>query len=193
MFLCPRGFYGIIALNKVKGRVKMAREARKISSKGMYTVILRGERLFKGEEDRKVFLELLERYFEGGEVFGYDLSDREIRLVVKETPKGISMTMKPLITSYARYFNRTHNTEGKLFSGRFISEPIESEKERDEAVVALSSPAPLRKARTTGDTKAVKKSAAKPAKKTGDTKKEEKSEEVKPVKKQKKNMPSYLL
>ncbi len=173
--------------------INMAREARKISSKGMYTVILRGERLFKSEEDRKVFLELLERYFEGGEVFGYDLSDREIRLVVKETPKGISMTMKPLITSYARYFNRTHNTEGKLFSGRFISEPIESVKERDEAVAALSSPAPLRKTRTAGDTKAVKKPAAKPAKKTGDTKKEEKSEEVKPVKKQKKNMPSYLL
>ncbi len=174
----------------------MAREARKISSKGMYTVILRGERLFMGEEDRKVFLELLKRYFEGGEVFGYDLSDGQIRLVVKETPKGISMTMKPLITSYARYFNRTHNTAGKLFSGRFISEPIESAKEKDEAVFALSSPVPSRKTRAAGDTKTVKKPAARktvkpaPEKKTGDTKKEE---EAKPVKKQKKSMPSYLL
>lgn len=171
----------------------MAREARKISSKGMYTVILRGERLFKGEEDRKVFLELLERYFEGGEVFGYNLSDEQIRLVVKETPKGISMTMKPLITSYARYFNRTYNTEGKLFSGRFISEPIESVKEKNEAVAALPSPVPLCKTRTAGYNKAVKKPAEKPARKTGDAKKEKKSEEVKPVKKQKKNMPSYLL
>lgn len=169
----------------------MAREARKLSSTGMYAIRLRGERLFKKDGDRTVFLELLEKYFKGGEVYGYNLSDSEIRLVVKETKKGISMTMKPLITSYARYFNRTHNTEGKLFLGRFISEPLESAEERDGAVKNLSSEAsPARKTGGAGDARTVKKTGnAKPK----PEKKQEKPEETKPAKKKKNSMPSYLL
>lgn len=153
----------------------MAREARKISSAGMYAVKLSGKKLFKADDDEKMFLELLEKYFEGGAVYGYALSDNEIKLVVKETPKGISMTMKPLITSYARYYNRTHNTEGKLFSGRFLSEPIESEEERKEAVKNLKTLFETKKTRDTKPTKP--KEAAIP--------------EKKPAKK--KSMPSYLL
>ena len=42
------------------------------------------------------------------------------------------MTMKPVTTSYARYFNRTHNREGKLFAGRFKSEPLETDEEIEE-------------------------------------------------------------
>lgn len=160
----------------------MAREARKISSMGMYCVKLAGEKLFGSEEDKSVFLELLEKYFEGGEIYGHNLTDREIRLVVKEAPKGISMTMKPLITSYARYYNRTYNTSGKLFSGRFASVPLESDKEKRDAVKNLSEALPARK-KSAGDTK--------PAKKDGDTKTEQPKKEEKRAKK--KNMPSYLL
>lgn len=160
----------------------MAREARKISSTGMYAVRLCGERLFRGEEDKTVFLELLKKYFEEGEVYGHHLTDGEIRLVVKEAPKGISMTMKPLITSYARYYNRTHNTEGKLFSGRFISVPLESDKEKREAVKSLAETFTVRK-KPVRDTK--------PAKKVRDTKSEPPKKEEKPKKKN--SMPSYLL
>lgn len=160
----------------------MAREARKISSTGMYAVRLCGERLFKDNEDEKMFLSMLGKYFEDGEVYGVSLSDTEIRLVVKETPKGISMTMKPLITSYARYYNRTHNTEGKLFSGRFISVPLESDKEKREAVKNLSEAFAVKK-KTVRDTK--------PTKKIGDTKAEQPQKEEKRPKK--KSMPSYLL
>lgn len=163
----------------------MAREARKISSKGMYAVSLRGEKLFMDGEDKKVFLEMLEKYFAEGEVYGHDLEDSEIRLVVKEAPKGISMTMKPLIISYARYFNRTHNLDGKLFSDRFKSEPIESEAQKKEAIKALSEKGTLKLT---------------PVKKIGDTKpksipKPEKEKEEQPVKRpvNRNVMPSYLL
>lgn len=141
----------------------MAREARKISKSGMYFVSLCGEKLFKSDDDKKVFLEMLEKYFEGGEVYGYNLSDAEIRLVVKEAPKGISMTMKPLITSYARYFNKTHNLSGKLFSGRFKSEPIESKAEKQEAIKLLSQTGTQKKTAKPRDTK-VKKTPEEPKK-----------------------------
>lgn len=156
----------------------MAREARKISKSGMYAVSLCGEKLFKTDADKQMFLSLLEKYFEGGEVYGYDLSDTEIRLVVKETQKGISMTMKPLTTSYARYFNKTHNLNGKLFSGRFKSEPLESEEDKQQAIKVLSQ-------------KGTQKKAAKPR----DTKIEKKQEVKEEPKKiiRRNEMPSYLL
>ncbi len=188
MFLCPFDFCDtIIKINFGEGTVKMAREARKISSTGMYAISLCGSRLFENEEDEKVFHEMLDKYFDGGEVYGCALSKTEIRLVVKETPKGISMTMKPLITSYARYFNRTHNLEGKLFSCRFKSEPIESSEDRDEAVKKMS------------DTITGTQKPGTP-RKTRDTKSERVKKPVKPaeekaVKKpvRRNDMPSYLL
>lgn len=174
----------------------MAREARKLSSTGMYFIKLTGETLFKTEEDKSVFIEMLEKYFAEGEIYGYDLSEKEIRLVVKEAPKGISMTMKPLTTSYARYFNRTHNIAGKLFHGRFISIPIEREEEKREFLDSLKEPVSNRTKGTVkrnGDTKTIHQ------KNTGDTKPiKEKAEAPKPSKEAakpsaKKKMPSYLL
>lgn len=181
----------------------MAREARRISSTGMHKIKLRGERLFKNDEDKNVFSSMLEKYFAEGEVYGYDLSDTEIRLVVKEAPKGISMTMKPLTTSYARYFNRTYNSEGKLFKGRFQSEPIESDEEKDEAVKSLALPsAGTQKRKTSNGIKAAKKKGdtkntrgeAKAALNTEPVirKKGENKEEVKKISRREK-MPSYLL
>lgn len=153
----------------------MAREARKISKSGMYSVLLCGEKLFRTDADKQTFLGMLEKYFDGGEVYGYNLSDNEIRLVVKETPKGISMTMKPLTTSYARYFNKTHNLTGKLFSGRFKSKPIENEEDKQQAIKSLSQ-------------KGTQKKATKPR----DTKTEKVKEEPKKIIRRN-EMPSYLL
>lgn len=171
----------------------MAREARKLSSTGMYFIRLNGDVLFKTDEDKAVFLEMLEKYFAEGEIYGYDLSENEIRLVIKEAPKGISMTMKPLTTSYARYFNRTHNISGKLFAGRFVSIPIENEKEKQEFLESLKNPLVKKPVKKTGDTKAAPKTEA-----MGDTKQKSRedikeAEQVKEVKKPKKKMPSYLL
>lgn len=170
----------------------MAREARKISSTGMYYVSLQGNTIFRSAEDKKTFLEMLGKYFEGGEIYGYNLSETEIRLVVKETPKGISMTMKPLVTSYARYYNKTYNLTGKVFAGRFKSEPIESEKERKEYIKSLNKQE-VKKSRKNAKTQPVKKTAEI----NRDTKTEERTGEnfgdAKKIKKKKNTMPSYLL
>ena len=99
----------------------MARKAREISKSGNYYITLKGDELFVTDEDKKMFVEILEKNFATGIVHSYYLTKSEIRLVVKEGEKGISMTMKPVTTSYARYFNRTHEREGKLFADRFKS------------------------------------------------------------------------
>lgn len=90
------------------------------------------------------------------------------------------MTMKPVTTSYARYFNRTHNREGKLFAGRFKSEPLETEEEIEERL------------------KDIKKSDAKKSRQTANTvkrketpKKTKAPEKKEPVKTN--TLPSWLL
>lgn len=162
----------------------MAREARKISKSGNYYVVLKGEELFIDDNDKKIFVEILEKNFATGIVHSYVLTKEEIRLVVKEGEKGISMTMKPVTTSYARYFNRTHNREGKLFVGRFKSEPLETNDEIEECIKNVKSenkkPIPKKKIE-----KAVKKT---------EPKIQVKKEEIKPNKTEnKKNLPSWLL
>lgn len=161
----------------------MAREARKISKSGNYYVILKGEELFLTDEDKKMFLEILEKNFATGIVHGYEFMKEEIRLVVKEGEKGISMTMKPVTTSYARYFNRTHNREGKLFAGRFKSEPLETDEEIEGCVKSLKNGIGVNK--FVQKKAAPKKTAPKPSVK----------QETAPVKKEekKKNLPSWLL
>ncbi|MGN0107971.1 MAG: hypothetical protein ACI4A5_09800 [Hominilimicola sp.] len=174
----------------------MAREARKISKSGNYYVVLKGEELFVTDEDKKMFLEILEKNFATGIVHGYELMQDEIRLVVKEGEKGISMTMKPVTTSYARYFNRTHDREGKLFTGRFKSEPLETDDEIEECIKNLKGEKKTtpKKAAAKPTPKQTKKAVPKKpdAQKTEPKKTAVIEETPKPAAK-KKNLPSWLL
>lgn len=164
----------------------MAREARKISKSGNYYIELKGVELFFTEEDKQTFREILERNFAEGKIYGCEMTRDEIRFAVKEDGRGISACMKPVTTSYARYFNRTYDREGKLFLGRFKSEPLETEEDIKEALKAVK----------TGDSKkrsaAAKKTAQKSAAKAiNQTPKASKEETPKPQ--PKKNLPSWLL
>lgn len=111
----------------------MARKGREISSTGIYHVLLRGEnQLFLTEEDYEQFYRLLQKYFEEGPLlFGYCMDRQTVHLLVKESGGGggLSAVIKPLTTSYARYFNRVHGQAGKLFYDRYQSEPVESGQE----------------------------------------------------------------
>ena len=163
----------------------MARKAREISKSGNYYITLKGNELFVTDEDKKMFVEILEKNFATGIVHGYYLTKSEIRLVVKEGEKGISMTMKPVTTSYARYFNRTHEREGKLFA--------ETDEEIEECIKNLENDTPKKQAKPKRT--APKKKDVTKVKKTEI--KIEKTEETKPIeekKEEKKNkLPSWLL
>ncbi|MCI8520247.1 MAG: hypothetical protein HFE51_01335 [Clostridia bacterium] len=118
----------------------MAREARKLSKSGNYYILLRGNELFRTKEDKQIFTEILEKNFATGVIHGCEIAKEEIRLVVKEGERGISMTVKSVVTSYARYFNRTYNREGKLFLGRFKSEPLETAEEIESCLNDIKLP-----------------------------------------------------
>lgn len=164
----------------------MAREARMISKSGNYYVELKGEKLFVTEEDKTRFSEILNNCFETGKVYASYLEDGMIRLVVKEGGKSISMTMKSVTTIYARYFNRTHNRDGKLFTGRFKSEPLETKAELDECVRNLKTSAPAKKTEPKRAAKAAREKSMK--KETAPEPKKE-APKIEP----KKNLPSWLL
>lgn len=120
----------------------MARKAREKSSTGMYNIILKSrEVLFKNEEDYNFFITILKDYINAA--YAFALTPYYICLAVKESDKGISLDMKPLITKYARYYNRTYHTPGKLFEDRFKSEPINDEKELKNSIAIISNIADL--------------------------------------------------
>ncbi len=119
----------------------MARTARKKSSIGAYHVILRGQKkLFPQNDDINEFFNTLRRYFDSdvSELFAYSIENKKIHLVFR-SKKEINDVIKPLCTSFARFYNRTYNKSGKLFYDRFMSEPLESINEISDAVVFVHS------------------------------------------------------
>lgn len=119
----------------------MARTGRAESKIGVYHVLLRGmNELFVGEHDYLEFVGLLRKYASLGHfrVFSYSLLNNRIHLVLSATG-SIGIALKPLCTSYARYFNRTYQREGKLFYDRLKSEPVNSESELKNVVTFVNS------------------------------------------------------
>ena len=119
----------------------MARTGRVQSKIGVYHVLLRGmNELFVQEKDFLEFISALKKYSGLGSirVFSYSLLKNRIHLVVGVSG-SIGAALKPLCTSYARYFNRTYQREGKLFYDRLKSEPIDSEADLKNVVSFVNS------------------------------------------------------
>ncbi len=105
----------------------MAREKRKVSPTGIYHILLRGiDELFSKDKDYQEFITILESYFNGADctLLGYALMNNRAHMIIDEGNKGISLVMKSVCTSYARYYNRVHKLQGKLFYDRYKSEPV---------------------------------------------------------------------
>ena len=119
----------------------MARTGRAESKIGVYHVLLRGmNELFSEDRDFQEFTGLLKKYASEGKfrVFSYSLLNNRIHLVLSSAG-SVGIALKPLCTSYARYFNRTYQREGKLFYDRLKSEPIDSESELKNVVAFVNS------------------------------------------------------
>lgn len=119
----------------------MARTGRTPSKMGIYHVLLRGmNELFVHAKDYDEFTAVLKKYASLGtlKVYSYTLLKNRVHLVVG-VQSSIGIALKPLCTSYARYFNRTYQREGKLFYDRLKSEPINSEAELKNVVSFVNS------------------------------------------------------
>ncbi len=123
----------------MKGGNFMARIGREKSKMDIYHVLLRGMNvLFKNDDDFVEFTNILRRYAASGgiEIYSYSLLKNRVHLAVKA--ENIGLALKPICTSYARYFNRTHISSGKIFYDRFKSEPINSKKELADVVAFIN-------------------------------------------------------
>ena len=168
----------------------MARQARVLSPKGLYYIELKGERLFLLPEDKKKFLEIAAECFADGKIYGAFLSDTLIKMVVKTN--DISAVMKSLSIKYARYINKLAQTSGKIFSGRFKSEPLMSEADAEKAAKTLGADTPnVKKPKSGQEKKTQAKSSA--DKKTGQNGSKAEPQPDEPAPKPKKNLPSWLL
>ena len=118
----------------------MARKGRIKSDTGIYHVVLRGQNnLFLNDKDYSEFIDILKRYFinSDSDIYAYSLEKNKAHLVFY-TPGDISTVMKPFLTSYARYFNRTHSVDGKLFYDRYKSLPCDSKAEIADAYAFIN-------------------------------------------------------
>lgn len=118
----------------------MARAGRQKSSSGVYHVLLRGvDKLFLEDSDYIEFRARLAEYFAGEvKLLAFALLQNRVHLLIDEGGHEVSKAVKPLCTSYARYFNRTHSVDGKLFYDRYKSVPCDSKAEIADAYAFIN-------------------------------------------------------
>ncbi|MDY3929277.1 MAG: hypothetical protein SOZ34_07960 [Clostridia bacterium] len=118
----------------------MARKSRQISKTGIYHVIMRGyDDLFLSQADWEEFYNLLKKYFSSpdSELYAYSMEKDKVHMALYTGGK-INEVIKPLCTSYARYYNRTYNNSGKIFYDRFISVPIENDNMLKDVIIFIN-------------------------------------------------------
>ncbi len=108
----------------------MPRSKRKISSTGIYHIILRGNQqhiLFADEDDFLKFEELLQKGRENSAylLFVYCLMDNHVHLLLQESKVSISSSLHSISSAYASYFNYRYQMSGHVFQDRFHSYPVE--------------------------------------------------------------------
>lgn len=112
----------------------MPRFARRVSSTGIYHVVVRGvnrQKIFLDEEDCHQYLLTLLKIFkeEGAVLLGYCLMGNHLHLLIYVHSVNIlSLVMKRIGTGYAWWFNKKYKRTGHLFQGRFKSEPVEDDR-----------------------------------------------------------------
>ena len=110
----------------------MPRRAREKSGSGIYHIMLRGinrQRIFEDDEDRKCFINTLQRYKEksGYTVYAYCLMDNHVHLLMKEGEEQLGKVFKRIAGSYVYWYNWKYGRSGHLFQDRFKSEPVEDD------------------------------------------------------------------
>ena len=85
--------------------------------------------IYRSDDDRKLFLSLLEDLSERYEieVYAYVLMNNHYHLLLKTKHANLSKAMQWFGTTYTRKFNLIHLTSGHLFQGRFKSIIVEND------------------------------------------------------------------
>ena len=111
----------------------MSRHARITDINGIYHIVIKQSKskpLFPKEADKK---KLLEKITESKtkyqfKVYSYCLMDTHAHFIIDSNGEEISNIMKNINLRYSKYYNKEHNTDGKLLKERFFSELITSDE-----------------------------------------------------------------
>lgn len=111
----------------------MTREARKLSSTGVYHVMLRGNErkdIFLDNEDKTRFLNGIEAKNEdiAFSIYAYCIMDNHVHLLISVHEQELAAIIKGIAVRFASFYNWKHNRVGHVFQDRFKSEPIEDDQ-----------------------------------------------------------------
>ncbi|MCR5639744.1 MAG: transposase [Lachnospiraceae bacterium] len=111
----------------------MPRKPRRLSSTGIYHVILRSVNqhiIFEEDHDFRKFLYILadckKKY--DIQIYAYCLMDNHIHLLLYAQPDSLAGFFQSLGTKFARWYNNKYSRSGHLFQGRFHSVAIETHR-----------------------------------------------------------------
>lgn len=109
----------------------MARTARKISSTGIYHVVIRGanrQLLFEENKDYNKYLHLLEFYQNElqFDIYAYCLMDNHVHLLINVCNNALDNIFRHINTAYAVWFNMKYKRTGFVQQNRFYSEPVDT-------------------------------------------------------------------
>lgn len=111
----------------------MPRTARKISSTGIYHIVIRGadrQLMFEEHADYIKYLNYLEYYKNecDFDIYAYCLMSNHVHILMRINSTALSKIFQRIGTSYASWFNMKYNRTGYLQQGRYYSEPVESQE-----------------------------------------------------------------
>lgn len=111
----------------------MPRVPRSVLGDGLFHVFTRGvfeTDVFRSDDDRRLFLELLGRCERrhGWTCYAYSLMSTHYHLVLEARREHLSRGLCVLNGTYARQFNRRHARYGHVFADRFGARAIASEE-----------------------------------------------------------------
>lgn len=110
----------------------MPRQARKLSSTGIYHVMLRGinqQQIFEDEEDYDKFLQVLKECKEVSEyqLMAFCLMGNHVHLLIKQGQESLDTVFRRIAGRYVYWYNVKYRRVGHLFQDRFKSEPVEDD------------------------------------------------------------------
>lgn len=110
----------------------MPRQARIMSSTGVYHIMLRGinqQRILEDVEDNEKFLEILEecKKISGFKLYAYCFMGNHLHLLIKVENETLEQIFKRIGGRYVYWYNAKYQRAGHLFQDRYRSEPIEDD------------------------------------------------------------------
>ncbi len=117
----------------------MARQARKTSQIGVYTVVLRGKSdIFANNKNKQMFFSCLDsKVTYGISILAYAVGKKDAYLVVKENEKSLSEFMRSFSVKFASAYNKINLHFGKVFYDRYLSEPLNTAQEVLQAIKSI--------------------------------------------------------